>query len=384
MPEAKISKGVENKNFILATASLIGTIIGAGVFGIPYVTAKAGVLPCLFYFLVLGASLLLLHLFFGEIVLRTRGKHRLVGYVEKYLGKRAKAPVAFSTIVGTIGALLAYVILAGKFLKIISPSFLSSFQWSLILWAILSFFVLLGIKSIAPVELLMNIGFFVAISLIFIFCLSKIELSNFTLISSQHIFLPFGVLLFSLVGWSAVPEIEAILKEKKNLKKVIVSAMMICICFYILFGLLLSGVTGKSTTQEALEGLLPILGQKIMVLGGIFGVLAISTSFLILGNYVKNTLIFDYRFPPLLAFFIACFSPLFLFLVGIRGFIPVIGVVGTFVGLVEGTSIALIYKKAKKQGDKTPGYSLKIPNILIYFLIAILVLGTAAQIIFHG
>jgi tyrosine-specific transport protein len=371
------------KNFILAVASLIGTIIGAGVFGIPYVMAKSGILFCLFYFLILGASVFLLHLFFGEVVLRTKQKHRLVGYAEKYLGKKAKALAAFSTIFGTIGALLVYIILGGHFLKLIFPFSLSSFQLSLFLWIILSFFIFLGMKSIAWVQLLMNAGFLGAVLLIFFYSFPKIDMGNFILADPQYIFLPYGVILFSLVGWNAIPEVETILVKKKDLKKVIFWAIAISLSFYFLFGLFISGLTGQNTTPEAFEGLVPILGQKIIILGGIFGLFAISTSFLILGNYLKNTLIFDYRFPYLFAFFIATFSPLLLFLSGVREFIWVIAFVGTFIGLIEGTMIILVYKKAKKQGDKIPEYNLKIPRYIPYFVMIVLVLGAIAQTIYY-
>ena len=112
---------MKGKNSLLAVGSLIGTIIGAGVFGIPYVVAKSGILISLFYFLILGALVLFLHLCLGEVVLRTKEKHRLVGYTEKYLGKKAKILVTISVIIGTVGALLVYIILGGDFLKIIFP-----------------------------------------------------------------------------------------------------------------------------------------------------------------------------------------------------------------------------------------------------------------------
>lgn len=377
------NQDMKDKSSVLALASLVGTIIGAGVFGIPYVMAKSGILFCLFYFLVLGATVFLLHLFFGEVVLRTKQKHRLVGYTEKYLGKRAKVLIAFSTIFGTIGALLAYIILGGYFLKLIFPLSLSSFQLSLLLWIVLSFFVFLGIKSIAWIQLLMSAGFFGAIFLIFFYGFPKIDIGNFILASPKYIFLPYGVILFSLVGWNAVPEIETILVKKKNLRKVIFWAIAISLSFYFLFGLFINGLTGQNTTQEAFEGLIPILGQKIIILGGLFGLFAISTSFLILGNYLKNTLIFDYRFPYLFAFLIATLSPLLLFLSGIREFIWVIAFVGTFIGLIEGTMIILIYKKAQKHGERKPEYSLKIPQYLTYLMIAILFFGAIAQTIYH-
>jgi len=374
---------MRDKSSVLALASLIGTIIGAGVFGIPYVMAKSGIIFCLFYFLILGAAALFLHLFFGEIVLRTKKKHRLIGYTEKYLGGRAKILVSFSTIIGTIGALLAYIILGGNFLKIIFPASLSSLQFSLILWVALSFFVFLGMRSIGWIQVLMNAGLFGAAFLIFLYGFPKLDIGNFILANPKYIFLPYGVILFSLVGWNAVPEIETILVKKRNLRKVIFWAIVISLSFYFLFSLFINGLTGQNTTQEAFEGLIPILGQKIMILGGIFGFFTISTSFLILANYLKNTLIFDYRFPFLLAFVLAVFSPLVLFLIGIREFIWVIAFVGTFMGLIDGIAIILIYKKAKKQGDKIPEYSLRIPQCLPYLIMTVLTFGAIIQAIYY-
>ena len=229
----------------------------------------------------------------------------------------------------------------------------------------------------------MNIGLFGVFILIFVFSFSRIESYNFVLASKNYLFLPFGIFLFSLIGWNAVPEVEKILIKKKNLKKVIFWAIILSIIFYFLFGLIISGVTGSQTTKEPFEALLPFLGRKIIILGGIFGLLAVSTSFLILANYLKNTLRFDYHLPYFLSFFLAVFLPQILFLIGIREFITIIAFVGTFIGLIEGIMIILIYKRAKKIGERVPEYSLKIPNILIQTAVIILILGTFSQIIYY-
>lgn len=367
------------KTSLLAAVSLIGTIIGAGIFGIPYIMARSGVLISLFYFLILGVVVITLHLLYGEIILRTKGKHRIVGYAEKYLGKKAKFIIGVSAIVGAVGALLAYLILAGHFLNIIFPS-ISPLQFSLIAWAVLSFFVFWGIKSIAWSELFLGIGFLIVIFLIFFFSFPKIDSGNFILANKNFIFLPYGIILFSLIGWNAIPEIEGILTNKRDLKRVIFGSLMIVLGFTFLFGLIISGVTGGATTQEAFQGLLPVLGRKIMILGGLFGFFAVATSFLVIGNYLKNTLRFDYKLPYALSFAIACFSPLVLFLAGFKEFILVIGFVGVLLGLIEGIAIVLIYQRAKKTGERTPEYSLKIPRPLIYFTVAILIFGTVSYL----
>jgi len=69
---------------------------------------------------------------------------------------------------------------------------------------------------------------------------------------------------------------------------------------------------------------------------------------------------------------------------GFRSFIATLGFVGTIVGAVEGVIIILIFRKAKGLGNREPECSLKVPSVLLYFLIAILIFGAALQFIFSG
>ena len=39
-------------NLLKALSILLGTVIGAGIFGIPYVIEKSGIIPGFFYFLI--------------------------------------------------------------------------------------------------------------------------------------------------------------------------------------------------------------------------------------------------------------------------------------------------------------------------------------------
>jgi len=376
------------KKFFLALAILIGTIVGAGIFGIPYTISKSGIGPGLFYFFILGFTVTLLHLFFGEIVLRTRERYRLTGYAQKYLGKWEKILITISTFFGITGVLLAYIILGGEFLKIIfSPLFaLSSFRFSLIFWLILIYFVFRGIKLIAPAEIFTNLTFFLIILIIFFLLLPKLNLENFYLVNLNYIFLPYGVIMFSLIGFTALPEMADILinsEERKSFKKIIILASTIVIILYLLFAFGVVGVSGKDTSPEALLGLKTFLGQKIITLGALIGVITLADSFLIICLYFRNTLIYDYNFPKILASSFAIGFPLFLFLIGFREFITVIGFVGTILGMIEGIVILLIFQKVKKLGDREPEYSLKVPQFLIYILGTIFIFGAISQIFYY-
>ena len=79
----------------------------------------------------------------------------------------------------------------------------------------------------------------------------------------------------------------------------------------------------------------------------------------------------------------ASFIPLILYLLGVRQFIQIVAFVGGFVGLIDGTMICLIYRRAKKKGDRRPEYSLKSPIFLIYIIITVLVLGALSQIVYY-
>ena len=377
------------KASFFALMTLLGVMIGAGIFGLPFVVARAGVIPGLFYFLILGGAILLLHLFFGEIVLRTQGKHRLIGYAQRYLGKQGKILITCSTILGISGTLLAYVILGGDFLKIIFSSLVDwpSFYWALIFWFVCIFFLIFGIKLISRVEVVSNLIFFLTIFLLLCFSLTKFDFQNFSLINLEHIFLPYGVILFAFAGWTGIPEIGEILKtsqERKNYKKVITSGSIIVMVFYILFSLVLVGVSGRDTSSQVFEGLIPFLGRKIIFFGALAGAITLTDSFLVLGLYLTNTMVHDFKFQRSLALVFSCGLPLILFLIGLRSFIEVIGVVGVIIGAIEGVVIILIFKKAKDLGDRDPEYSLKVPGFLLYFLMGIFLLGAVIQFFYFS
>jgi len=375
-----------NNSFVLALSTLVGTIVGAGIFGLPYVISKSGIMPGVFYFVILGGAVLLLHLFMGEIALRTAEKHRLIGYASLYLGDWGSMLATFSTLFGIVGAVLAYIIIGGEFFKIILSPILpfSDFGFSLLFWALLTPFILRGIQLIAKVEFFMNIALFAVIGLVFVFAFPHVNVQNFPSLQLNNIFLPFGVILFALTGWSAIPEIADLFKkrkEKRQLDNLIVWTFIIVTGLYILFSLFVIGVSGEQTSPDALSGLKPFLGKNIITLGALFGLLAIATSFLILGNYLKNSLRYDLKLSPVLSAAIAIFAPLALFLLGFRSFIEVIGLVGAGIGAFEGVLIILIFQKAKTRGDREPEYSLRVPQIVLIPLVAMLAAGALAEIL---
>jgi len=374
-----------NRDFFYATAILIGTIVGAGMFGIPFVVAQSGFLIGAIFLLVLTCVSLLIHLIYGEIVCRTKEKHRLVGYAEYYLGRWGKRIVTFSVLIGFYGSLLVYIIVGGDFLSTVFSPLLGgyAFIYSLVFFIIGALAVFVGLTLIKRLELVMILFLFLVVFLIFFSGLSHFDISNLKTINLNYLFLPYGVILWSLAAGAAIPEIKDVLKKDgKRYKKIIILGTIVPAILYFLFMFIVIGISGEATSPETIKGLIPFLGKWIIILGAIFGILASLTSFFVIGLSLKKVFWYDYKINKTLSWFLVCSVPLIGFLLGLRKFIPIIGFLGVILGAVESTALILIYKKAKKLGDREPEYTLKIPNIIIYSLIGVFILGLIYQIIY--
>jgi len=366
-----------NMKIIYAIATLSGTIIGAGLFALPYITLKLGFWVILGYFLVLGGFIILMHLFFGELALKTPDFKRLPGFAKIYLGRRGQVIAYISTILSIFGALLAYLILGGEFLaELLRPVFGGGDLLYTVFYFIIAAAVIFhGIKAVAKVEFWGFILFFVILFAIFFRGEPFITTGNlFNAPDWSLLFLPYGVILFSLWGATLIPEIEEMLGEKKKaISKVIPVAILIPALIYLFFIYLILGITGPQTTESALVGLRDVLGDGIVSLALIFGLLTTFTSFITLGLTLKKVFWYDLKLKRILSWAITCFLPLFLYLVGVKSFIAVIGVVGGIMLAVDGILILLMYKKLRPER-----------KIFVYPLILLLLGGIIYSIVYYS
>jgi amino acid permease len=361
-----------SRNLLEAIAVLTGTIIGAGVLGIPYVVAKAGFLTGAVAIIVLGLALIMLHLYLGEVSLRTKGIHQITGYAKLYLGKWGERLTVVAMLVGIYGALIAYIIGEGVALNAIFG--INATVASLLFFAVMAAFVFIGLKVIKGSELWLNLVMILVIGLIIVLSLGKIKATNLADFSFMKLLIPYGVILFAFLGTAAIPELNEILKkERKKLKKAIIIGSLIPLILYFLFALVVVGVGGVK--EIATVGLGEMIGQHMVVLGNLFAVVAMATSFLALALALKWVFQYDYRINKHIAWGLTCFIPLAIGLSKVTGFIQVIGIAGAVAGGIEGTLIVLMHRKAKKLGKRKPEYSIKSNMLLTVLLIAMFVGG---------
>jgi len=76
--------------FLLAVATLVGTILGVGMFGLPFVVIEAGWRGTLVIGVLVFAVVLICHLAYAHVVALTASRARLPGYAGLWLGPWGK------------------------------------------------------------------------------------------------------------------------------------------------------------------------------------------------------------------------------------------------------------------------------------------------------
>jgi len=365
--------------FIKVLAIFAGTIIGVGIFGLPYIAMQSGFLVVVLYFLVIAGLAIIIHFLLGEVARDTHRIARIPGYAEEYLGPGGKKLSFVISSLGLMGALLAYLILGGHFLHLFCSSFIGGpvILYVLIFFVFGSFLIYQGRETIASFQLIIQAVFVGLLILFFFKGLPFINLESLTTFSRQSIALPYGVVLFSLWGIALVPEVkEMVERDRRKLLWIISSGVIIAAICYLFFIFTILGVSGTGTTRDAISGFSKSIGHRIIYIGSLFGLITTFTSFITLGLTLKKIFWYDLKLSQKLSWTIACFVPLILYLVGLKNFINVIGLTGAiFLGL-EGIIVIFIYRSfIRKRFQRQVGW-------YIYLLVGLLLIGMISQIIY--
>lgn len=364
-------------------ALLIGTIIGAGFLVLPYTALKAGIVSSLIWFLIFTAAVTLLHLMYGEIVL-AGGSHRLPGYAKKYLGRWGGYLANSTFVTGVFGGLLVYLLLGGRFLHLLigEDRNISPTTSTVLFWLIFSILILAKLKLSGRVNLAITITTTAILVLLSTAAATKIDFRNFLILPSESFFFPFGIVLFSLVGYIAIPEIHALLEEESKprslLVPIIVSGTLLVSLLSALFMIAILGVTGAQTSRSAISGLEGKLLDILVLTGILLAFLELATSYLIFGISILHTLEKDFDTPPAFAAAAVVLLPILFYFSGITNFVLLIAVLGSVWVSVDSVLITLIYSRLPQR--QTP--FLNLPNWVLSLTVALFVVGATLSLIY--
>ena len=361
------------KQTLTASSTLVGYTIGAGILGLPYVISNVGFITGVIFIIFFSFLILYVNLALGETTLRTKGNHQLVELTSKYLGKNAGWLMCAVLIISMYGSLSAYTVGAGSTIAEIFGG--NSIINSVLFLAVLGVIIYFGINTLKHSEFILTTTMVFIILLLLFFGASSMDLSNLTEFSLNNIYYPFGVVMFAFYGLGAMPEMKEELKNKKLMKPAIILAAVITLLIYLAFAALCVGITGAKTTEVATIGLGKVLGGYASILGNLFAIFAMATSFTGIGFALKEIYKLDLKLKPILSWFLVLIFPLLILLLQLAGFIDLLNYFGAVTCSTAIIITLLTFQKSKEKGKRTPEYNVPAYNIIIWAISLLMILA---------
>lgn len=339
------------KHFIFPVSFLISSIIGAGMFALPFVFQKSGLAPAILYLGFFGIIAALIHLLYADIVLRTREtRHQFPGYIKQYLGATAGSFSSVLVFVTLLFTMTAYLILSSSFLRIIVPTF-SPLIALFLFWLVATLVIFTTVKKTALFDSITTAITLVAIGAIFVYWGSYVPLDAdaFPILDATKSLLPFGPVLFSFLGFSAIPPLVAYVRKESvpftSMKKAIVVGSLIPAFFYFLFVVSIWGMS-SAVSPDSVSGLFDNTPYFILFTLSILGFVSLWDSYSAVGRDINKLLEFEWHVSPGISLAIVASTPLALYFLGFQDFIAIISAVGGILYGIWGILIVLAWKKA--------------------------------------
>lgn len=344
-----------------AARPLIGTMIGVGILGLPYAVAQVGIAVGMIELaLVALVSYLVLRLY-GDLVMLRGGKARFIQVIGRELGHLGTGIAAIAYIGAAFGALLAYIIFGGQFLRVLTFSFvpMTITTASVVFFIIGSFFTIGGTLFVARAQKFLIPLFIGLVALLMTVAVPHMTAAHFFAVTSGDFSIPLGMMLFAFHGMSALPEMRDILGRRSSLlPKSIGRATVVVALVYAVFSIGILGVTGAATTENAILGLSTI-GKSLVLLASGIALLTTFNAYTNVATQLTNTFLYDLRMRFVAAWFLTATVPFVLFLAGAQHISSVLSVTGGVLGSLTAIMMLIAYERARVSAD-LPKNSLQI------------------------
>lgn len=388
----KIMISAKFRKSAATVAMLLGSVVGVGIFSLPYVYQQT--IPNAVFFLLLTAALILIEYFlFIDLVTEPgMGFHQLPGIIEKLFGRSAKTISGIVLLLGRIGILFLYTLVISDFSsQLINNIFSIEVPTTIITVGVVLLCSLLIRKKLSVISKVQSgltytkILLITIISAVGLFLIAKINPDPFSKLNLT--FAPansslvenlrllgtiYGVSFAALSGVAAVPVLKEMLPDRNALYRVVIIATAIAVLLYMLFSVFV--ILGSSAvTPDSLAGLGSAWWVNLLLIAGL---LCVVTAYIGIGAGTFIIFNQEYKLDPVLSWGLTLFPPLALFLAGLRDFTSAVSVIGGVTGASEGIMIIASYWKAKLA--KKAGATLKIA--LLILVGTVLVVGSILAI----
>jgi|AP45_3_1055517.scaffolds.fasta_scaffold13406_3 tyrosine-specific transport protein len=368
-----------NARSLIPIGLMAGAIIGAGIFSLPFIFAQIGVFNGFVVMALAVAVVVMIHLFYADIIIRTEGRHNFVGFARLYLGEKSAVFSVLITVVQMMLVLVIYLVLSLSFIKLIFGA--SSLTHLLVFWLLGTVVIFLNLKRLGLLEFIITAGMISIIAVIFLIALPEMFplKINITIPTVGKALSPIAPIFFALAGRVAVLAIvRSLRKNAAKARKAIILGTIIPAVVYIFFILAIITLSAP-VSPDAVSGLIGQLPSNLIILIGVLGLLSLWSSYIIIGYNVNDILKVDMNWPGFFRVAAIAILPLAFYLIGFQDFIKLVSLAGgLFFGLEALFIMAMwIEAKKKKRGKMILG---NIPKSVIGLLSVLFILIILNQI----
>lgn len=275
---------------VLGGAFIIaGTSIGAGMLGLPVVTAQGGLLPAICIYIASWLFMTTTGLLLLEIALRMPKDSNIISMAEKYLGRAGKLCSWFLYLFLFYALSIAYISGGGDLIRDVF-SLPTTFSYILFL-AILAPFVYIGAGTVDKINRLLMVGLILSFLLFVLFGMRFINLHFLDTMHWGKATLALPVIFTSFAYQGVIPSLTYYLeKNAKKLRCAIILGTTITFLIYLIWEIFILGIVplegenGLIQAQEkGLSAIQPLqyhIKTTFSTLSRFFGFFTITTSFL--------------------------------------------------------------------------------------------------------
>ncbi len=390
---------------ISGTLMIAGTAIGAGMLGIPLLTAKAGFWPSLAITGLVWLFMLCTGLLFLEVTLWMPEGANILSMSQRFLGKKGKVVAGGMFIFLYFCLMVAYFAagapLVAGFINTTFGVNLSGPMSYAFFGLIFSVVVALGAKAIDRVNMFLTIAMVVDYFVLVYMGSSEVDMGNFQF--SKWSAVAFSIpVLFSAFGYhNIIPSLCNYLKrERSTLKLSIILGTSIPFLIYVAWQWLIIGAVPREAVEQAHQAGQPATqalqaisgGSSIYLVGQYFAFFAIITSMLgvafSLVDFLGDGLKIDSQKKPHRYFlvFLTFFPPFLCVLFDPTIFDRALGVAGGFgEAFLNGLLPVMLvwmgrYAMKLPSDNALPGGKL---TLVLLLLVSLFVVGLECFWIFH-
>lgn len=374
--------------FFEATGIIVGHGVGAGILSVPFLASLNRWYDFLWILFLAYTINLVMHFMIAELSYNNNGL-QFIKCLEReiFIGKY-KTIISYSAFIllllSVIFSISGYI--AGASAVFTAWFSMPSWAGTLLFYILATSVVYTGMKMVGICEKIAVSAMFIIIFVIFMATLfNEWHMLPDTFKANSNLLAMYGMIAFSLSAVMSVPQVvKGLDGDVKKIRSSIALGTFINVLLITMITLMTILAAGKNVSENgALVDLALSLGGWVAILGYIFSLLALATSFWANTLNLRDIVAEQTKFNLKLSWFIASFPCLIIALIGVQTFIGFIRI-ASIIQIVTGIAIIVAYNRSRKKSSQSLicGFIGKLPfQIIVVAGSIVATLGSVATIV---